>query len=86
MRTKRPPLDRVNADDFEAEVGGAVYLNKEGKRKVLTKWQERKRSEIVHPYLGEKIMTGLIPYVQSMLLAKYIRGEIEEYPNYIVKG
>lgn len=76
----------INADDFDAEVGGAVYLNKDGKRKVLTKWQERKRSEIVHPYLGEKIMTGLIPYVQSMLLAKYIRGEIEEYPNYIVKG
>lgn len=46
---------------------------------MLTKWQERKRSETVHPYLREKIMTGLIPYAQSMLFAKYIRGEPEEY-------
>ena len=75
----------VNEEDFDVEVGGAVMLNKEGKKKVITKWQEKKRTQIFHPYLNEKIMLGLIPYVQSMLLAKYIRGEIEEYPCYLLK-
>ena len=62
-----------------------VYLNKDGKKKVLTAWQEKKRSTIVHPYLNEKIQLGILPFVQSSLLAKYIRGEIKEYPCYLLK-
>ena len=67
-------------------VGSCVLtLTAQGKKKVLTAWQERKRTSIVHPYLGEKIQQGLLPYVQSSLLAKYIRGELDEYPNYLLK-
>lgn len=75
----------VNSGDFEKQVSGAVYLNEKGRKKVLTRWQEKKRSEIMHPYLKQKIKLGLLPYVQSMLLAKYVRGDIEEYPCYIVR-
>mgnify|MGYP000973384002 CR=1 FL=1 len=78
-------LKQLKACDFEIQVSGAVYLNKEGKRKVLTEWQERKRKKIIHPYLKQEIPFGLLPFVQSTLLAKYIRGEIEEYPCYIMK-
>lgn len=78
-------LKILNEDDFEMQVSGAVYLNDNGKRKVLTQWQEKKRTTIIHPYLNQKIPLGLLPYVQSMLLAKYIRGEIEEYPCYLLK-
>lgn len=78
-------LKMIKPEDFETQVSGAVYLSKEGKKKVLTAWQERKRISIVHPYLGEKIQQGLLPYVQSSLLAKYIRGELDEYPNYLLK-
>ena len=78
-------LKILNADDFETQVSGAVFLNTDGKKKILSKWQEKKRTDIVHPYLKQKINLGLLPYAQSMLLAKYIRGEIEEYPCYIVK-
>ena len=78
-------LKMIKPEDFETQVSGAVYLSKEGKKKVLTAWQERKRTSIVHPYLGEKIQQGLLPYVQSSLLAKYIRGELDEYPNYLLK-
>ena len=74
-------LKMIKPEDFETQVSGAVYLSKEGKKKVLTAWQERKRTSIVHPYLGEKIQ----PYVQRSLLAKYIRGELDEYPNYLLK-
>ena len=78
-------LKILNAQDFETQVSGAVFLNADGKKKLLAKWQEKKRGDLIHPYLKQKIQMGLLPYVQSMLLAKYIRGEIEEYPCYIVK-
>lgn len=73
----------LTEDDFESQASGAIYLNQDGRKKVLTKWQEKKRTDMVHPYIGEKIQFGLLPYVQSNLLAKFIRGEIEEYPAYI---
>lgn len=78
-------LKQLKADDFEKQASGAVYLTKEGKRKVLTAWQEKKRSTMVHPYLNEKIQLGLLPFVQSSLLAKYVRGEIDEYPCFLMK-
>ena len=53
--------------------------------RVITQWQEKKRTVIVHTYLKEKIPVGLIPYAQSTLLAKYIRGEIDEYPCFLMK-
>lgn len=78
-------LRKLNIKDFEKQESGAVYLTKEGKKKVLTAWQEKKRTIINHHYLGEKIPLGILPYVQSSLLAKYIRGEISEYPCYLMK-
>ena len=75
----------VSEKDFEHLASGAVYLNEEGRKKVLTKWQEKKRTDIQHPVLKQKIQFGLLPYVQSNLLAKYVRGEIEEYPCYLLK-
>lgn len=77
-------LKIVQARDFDTQVSGAVLLNDDGKKKILSKWQEKKRTEIKHPYLKQKVQLGLLPYVQSMLLAKYVRGEIEEYPCYLI--
>ncbi len=78
-------LQKLSDKDFEKQETGAVYLNNEGRKKVITAWQEKKRSEVTHPYLGQKIQLGLLPYVQSNLLAKYIRGEIDEYPSFLLK-
>ena len=78
-------LQIIGEKDFEKQISGAVWLNDEGRKKVLTRWQEKKRSEIVHPYLKQKIPLGLLPYVQSNLLAKYVRGELENYPPYLLK-
>lgn len=78
-------LKKLNIKDFEVQESGAVYLSKDGKKKVLTAWQEKKRSTIVHPYLNEKIQLGILPFIQASLLAKYIRGEIDEYPCYLLK-
>lgn len=78
-------LQIVGEKDFERQISGAVWLNDEGRKKVLTRWQEKKRSDIVHPYLKQKIPLGLLPYVQSNLLAKYVRGELDNYPPYLLK-
>jgi CRISPR-associated protein Cas1 len=76
-------LKVVNKDDFETQVSGAVFLNDEGRKKVITAWQSKKREILVHSWLDEKVQIGLFPYVQANLLAKYIRGELTEYPNLI---
>lgn len=75
----------IDAKDFVAQVSGAVYLNDTGRKKVLTKWQEKKRTTMKHPFLNQKIPLGLLPYVQSNLLAKYVRGELSEYPPFLLK-
>ena len=76
-------LKILTEKDFSTQVTGAVLLNDEGRRKLLTQWQEKKRGDILHPYLNQKIQLGLLPYVQSNLLAKYVRGDIPEYPSYV---
>lgn len=78
-------LRQINAKDFEVQESGATFLTKDGMRKVLVEWNKQKREKINHLYLNEKVPIGLIPFVQSSLLAKYIRGEIEEYPCLILK-
>ncbi len=78
-------LQILNESDFEKQVSGAVWLNDEGRKKVLSRWQEKKRSDMMHPYLKQKIPMGLLPYVQSNLLAKYVRGDIEVYPSFLVR-
>lgn len=74
----------LNENDFENQISGAVFLNDSGRKKVLKHWQEKKRTDIVHPFLKQKIPLGLLAYVQSNLLAKYIRGDIEEYPVFLL--
>lgn len=79
-------LRKLTSDDFEVQISGAVMLTKDGRKKVLSLWQENKKKEIMHPYLKQKIPLGLLPFVQCSLLAKFIRGEIAEYPSYLHKG
>ena len=78
-------LKIIKPEDFDVQVSGAVFLNDDGRKKVLSKWQEKKRSTMTHPYLKQKIPRGLLPYVQSNLLAKYVRGEISTYPSFLLK-
>lgn len=78
-------LKMLTDKDFEKQASEAVFLNDSGRKKVISEWQQRKRSDITHPYLGKKIPMGLVPYIQSNLLAKYVRDEIDEYPCYLQK-
>lgn len=75
----------VKEKDFVVKENEAVLLNEDGRKKVLSYWQTRKKDIIRHPIIDEKIEIGLLPYVQSLLLARTIRGDIEEYPPFISK-
>ena len=67
---------------FEIKENGSCFMNDEGKKAFFTAWQKKKQETIKHPFLGEKIEWGLIPYVQALLLARYIRGDLDEYPPF----
>jgi CRISPR-associated protein Cas1 len=73
---------QVKAAGFVEKESGGVLMNDETRREVITAWQERKKEEITHPYLKEKIPFGLIPYVQAMLLARYLREDLDAYPPF----
>lgn len=70
---------QVTASHFEPRPGGAVYLNEEGRKSVVVAYQKRKQEEFNHPVFAEKIPFGLIPHVQARLLARHLRGDLEEY-------
>ena len=75
----------IRATHFQRQSTGAVMLTEEGRKVVLKAWQTRKKEEITHPYLKEKIPWGLVPYVQSLLLARYMRGDLDGYPPFLWK-
>ncbi len=76
---------QVSASDFIEKENGAVLLKDDSRKRIINLWQERKFETITHPYLNEKIEWGLIPHVQALLLARYIRGDIDAYPPYLQK-
>lgn len=69
--------------DFVEKESGGILLTEDGRKKFLSLWQQKKKEEIIHPFLKQKVEWGLLPFVQSMLLSKYIRGDIDEYPPFI---
>ena len=75
----------VDAQMFEKSGSGAVSLAEKGRKVFLKAWQERKRETLTHPFLKEKIPWGLVPYVQSLLLARYLRGDLDAYPPFLWK-
>ena len=76
---------QVSSKDFIYQGEKGVVLTEDGRRTFLEAWQKRKKEDIVHPYLGEKIPVGLLSYVQAMLLARYVRNDIDDYPVFLFK-
>lgn len=75
----------VKEDGFIKKENGSIIMNEKTRNLVLQEWQKKKQDVIKHPYLEEKIEWGLVPYVQSMLLARYLRGDIDAYPPFLWK-
>lgn len=75
----------VSASDFEQTESGAVFLKDEARRAFLRAWQSKKQEEITHPYLKEKLPWGLVPYIQALLLSRYLREDLDGYPPFLWK-
>lgn len=76
---------QLQQSDFIRQTEDSLILKDEGKKILLGAWQNRKREELNHPYLGDKVPVGLLPFVQAQLLARYVRGEIDNYPVFLIK-
>lgn len=75
----------VNGKNFTQKENGAVLMDFDTRKKLLSEWQNKKKEIITHPYLKEKIEWGMVPYVQAMLLARYLRGDLDAYPVFLWK-
>lgn len=78
-------LKQVTKKDFELRESGEVRMSDDARKALLNAYQKRKQEEITHPFLGEKMTIGLLPHVQAQLLARYIRGDIPDYPPFYLK-
>ena len=75
----------VTAKNFTCKENGAVLMDEDARKRLLTEWQNKKKEVITHPYLKEKVEWGMVPYVQAMLLARYLRGDLDGYPVFLWK-
>jgi CRISPR-associated protein Cas1 len=76
---------QIKPNGFVKTETGAVWMDDETRKTVLVAWQKRKQEEITHPFLDEKVQIGLLPYIQSLLLARFLRGDLKGYPPFLSK-
>src|SRR5690625_2326681 len=75
----------IKRSHFKIKENKAVLLNEDGRKVFLESWHNKKQEKINHPYLQERISWGLVPYAQALLLARFLRGDIDEYPPFLWK-
>lgn len=77
---------QIKPTDFVERPGGGVYLKDDARKEFLTAYQKRKQEEGMHPIVGSKVPLGLLCHVQARLLARHLRGDIPQYPPFILRG
>jgi CRISPR-associated protein Cas1 len=76
---------QIDTKRFVTKESGGVIMKDDLRKEIIAAWQKRKQEEVMHPFLGEKIAIGLIPYAQAMLLARHLRGDLDAYPPFLMK-
>ena len=74
---------QVQAGGFRRTESGGVVMDEDTRKEVLVAYQKRKKEEIQHPFLQERVAFGLVPHVQALLLARFIRGDLDGYPSFL---
>ena len=74
---------QVQAEGFAEQDGGGILLEEATRKTVIAAWQTRKQEELEHPFLHERIPLGLVPYIQALLLARFVRGGLDGYPAFL---
>ena len=73
---------KLDKKDFDLELG-QCFIEEKARKLLISSWQNRKKETVQHPFIKEKIEIGLIPFVQAQLLARVLRGDLDEYPPFI---
>jgi CRISPR-associated protein Cas1 len=76
---------QIKGQGFEVTETGAIMMDEKTRKEVLVAYQKRKQEEILHPFLGEKVFLGILPHCQAMLLARFLRGDLDAYPPFMWK-
>ena len=76
---------QIKGSGFSRKESGGILMDDDTRKKVLTAWQEKKQAKIIHPYLQERMPIGLLPHAQALLLARYLRGDLDAYPPFFWK-
>jgi CRISPR-associated protein Cas1 len=74
---------QISAENFVQGETGAVWMDDETRKTVLVAYQERKQEEIRHPYLEETTTVGMLWHLQALLLARFLRGDLDDYPPFV---
>lgn len=78
-------LRQIDHQGFTTKESGAIHMNDETRKIVLIAYQKRKQETLIHPFIDEKLEIGNLFFIQALLLARYIRGDIDGYPPFIWK-
>ena len=76
---------QIKPQDLVTEASGAVNLKAEARKLLFQALQAKKQEKIVHPFFGEEVEIGLLPYIQAMLLARHLRGDLAGYPPFLMR-
>jgi CRISPR associated protein cas1 len=76
---------QISGKGFVEHGDNGIVMDEDIRKGVLLAWQKRKKETIIHPYLNESVPIGLIPYIQAMLLARFLRNDLDNYPVFLMK-
>ena len=71
---------QLTVEDFKADTSGGVSFKEHGLKRALEAWQKKKQETFVHPFIKERVPLGLVPFIQTQLLSRYFRGDLDDYP------
>lgn len=78
-------LKQVQGKGFRTTESGAVEMSDETRKELLVAYQKRKQEEIQHPFIGETASVGVLLHLQALLMARFMRGDLDGYPPFIWK-
>lgn len=76
---------REISPEMFVRVGDAYYLSDDGRKALLARWEEFRSEEVDHPLLERPVSRSLVPKVQATLLARYLRGDLSDYPPFVCR-
>lgn len=74
----------IRRQDFIQRLTGCA-LTDSGRRRVLEAFERRLNTTITHPIFGYTVSYRRIFEIQARLLARFLTGEIAEYPSFITR-